>query len=337
MVASIVGAAVAVATGRLPERYLDRALSPACRLPVPAAPSGGGYLAETNYDIYESKTATQLRLRPSSYTAGFAATPPGHAVLAAARSAVQLAAGLDAVAGAGRWGGELEAGLPAMLEALAWADVADAEGAGREGGAVQVVAAVAPPPVLGLSPAPACYETVLGLLRQIDRGGEWPATGLARLRKIEATAGAGGSGAAATVTKGDSFALGKMPPPLAQPAVSLLRNLPLLVSDGSLVLTDCVSSQGNAKFADLLAACLQLEASLRPDRPPSTTLTINRHAQFRPHTDSGNGNGQSLSMIVALGDFTGGELIVEGAVHPVGSQAICLLLVVDEQVLTDWL
>ena len=30
-----------------------------------------------------------------------AATPAGHAVLAAARSAVQLAAGLDAVAGAG--------------------------------------------------------------------------------------------------------------------------------------------------------------------------------------------------------------------------------------------
>jgi len=118
MLGRIVGAAVAVATGRLPEHYIQRALTPAYRLPVPAAPSGGGYLAETAYDIYESKTTTQLRLRPSSYTAGFAATPAGHAVLAAARSAVQLAAGLDAVAGAGRWGSELEAGLPAMLEAL---------------------------------------------------------------------------------------------------------------------------------------------------------------------------------------------------------------------------
>ena len=294
MVASIVGVAVAVATDRLPARYLDRALSPAFQLPLPAAPSGGGYLAETAYDVYESKTGTQLRLRPSSYTTGFAATPTNHAALAAARSAVQAAAGSDALAGLSQWESKLELGLPAMLEALVWADVAEVEGVAGGKKQQQVVAVVAPSPVLGLSACPDCYALVLSLLRQIDRGGEWPATGLARLRKIEATSGDGsaaGNGPNA-VTKGDSFALGKMPPPLAQPA-------------------------GNTKFANLLAACLELERALRPDRPPSTTLTINRHAQFRPHTDSGNGNGQSLSMIVALGDFTGGELIVEGVVHPI--------------------
>ena len=37
-------------------------------------------------------------------------------------------------------------------------------------------------------------------------------------------------------------------------------------------------------------------------RPPSSTIAINRHAQFRPHRDSGAGNGQSNSLIVALGE-----------------------------------
>ena len=297
MLAGIVGAAVAVATGRLPERYLDCALSPACRLPIPAAPSGGGYLAETAYDIYESKTGTQLRLRPSSYAGGWAATPAALESLAAARSAVQAAAGRDAAAGWGEWVRELEAGLPAMREALAWADAAEAEGGAAQAAAAQVLRAVAPEPVANLPPAPACYETVLGLLRGIDRGGQWPATGLARLRKIEATA-AVGEGSGGAVTKGDSFCLGRMPPPLEQPAAN------------------------NKKFSDLLSACLELEATLRPQRPRSTTLAINRHAQFRPHKDSGGGHGQSLSMIAALGDFSGGELIVEGEQHPIRYEAL---------------
>ena len=35
-------------------------------------------------------------------------------------------------------------------------------------------------------------------------------------------------------------------------------------------------------------------------------------AQFRPHTDNGAGAGQSTSLIVGLGNYTGGELMVEG-------------------------
>eukprot|EP01050_Picozoa_sp_SAG11_P026754 SAG11_NODE_6525_length_1294_cov_5.594142_1_plen_123_part_00 len=83
-----------------------------------------------------------------------------------------------------------------------------------------------------------------------------------------------------------------MPPPMAQPAA-------------------------NEHFAELLVAARVLEALLFPARPASTTLAVNRHAQFRPHTDSGAGAGQSCSMIVALGDFTGGELVVEGEVHDI--------------------
>ena len=51
---------------------------------------------------------------------------------------------------------------------------------------------------------------------------------------------------------------------------------------------------------------------------------MNRHAQFRPHTDSGNGSGQSLSMIVGLGDYVrsrtlGVQLTVStlASLHPI--------------------
>lgn len=61
----------------------------------------------------------------------------------------------------------------------------------------------------------------------------------------------------------------------------------------------------------------QLERRLAPGRPPSSTVAVNRRAQFLPHRDSGGGAGQSTSLIAALGDFTGGELVVEGEVHDV--------------------
>ena len=88
--------------------------------------------------------------------------------------------------------------------------------------------------------------------------------------------------------KGDSFTLGLMPG----------ENQP----------------SANKLFPELLAACYELEAAMLPMRPPSSTVVVNRHAQFMPHTDSGAGHGQSKSLIVALGAFTGGELVVEGDV-----------------------
>ncbi len=48
----------------------------------------------------------------------------------------------------------------------------------------------------------------------------------------------------------------------------------------------------NAALPELHAALRALEAALRPARPPSSTIAVNRNAQFRPHRDSGAGNGQ---------------------------------------------
>jgi len=70
--------------------------------------------------------------------------------------------------------------------------------------------------------------------------------------------------------------------------------------------------KANALFPELMKHAFELEIALCPGREPSSTIAINRNAQFRPHTDSGAGAGQSTSLIVGLGTYVGGELVVEG-------------------------
>ena len=73
---------------------------------------------------------------------------------------------------------------------------------------------------------------------------------------------------------------------------------------------------GNELFPELVEAIFDLEESLSRNlphgRPASSHCAVNRNAQFTPHVDSGRGAGQSLSMICGLGDYNGGELMIEG-------------------------
>eukprot|EP01035_Chromulina_nebulosa_P017159 gene17159-22674_t len=124
------------------------------------------------------------------------------------------------------------------------------------------------------------YQKVLTLLREADRSGHWPHSSTARQKVLD------------NWTNGGSFSVGSLPKHLVQP-------------------------KGNAIFPDLMKACFELETLLCPDRTPSGTIAINRHAQFKPHRDSGAGNGQSPSLIVGLGDYSGGELLVEGVIHDI--------------------
>lgn len=80
--------------------------------------------------------------------------------------------------------------------------------------------------------------------------------------------------------------------------------------------------KANSMFPDLVKAAFDLEMKLFPEREPSSTIAINRNAQFRPHTDSGAGAGQSTSLIVGLGTYAGGELMVEGDKNDIRYKAI---------------
>lgn len=149
--------------------------------------------------------------------------------------------------------------------------------------------AVASPLASGLKPAagsgaPAVYEEVLKLLRAAETSGKWPGISKGREKVIK------GSTLAENGGSGGSFTLGSMPAHLEPPA-------------------------GNAIFPELAKFAFELERQLMPERPPSSTIAVNRHAQFLPHVDSGAGAGQGISLIVGLGDYSGGELVVEGTPH----------------------
>jgi tRNA U38,U39,U40 pseudouridine synthase TruA len=148
-----------------------------------------------------------------------------------------------------------------------------------------------------LTTAPVAYQRVLRLLQQMVETNQWPVTSAAR----------------ASVILGDLDVEDRQ-------AGSFT-----VISDAVVGLRDYEVPRGNSLFPDLTKAVFDLEQSLASEdsagdtrgRPPSSHCAINCNAQFTPHVDSGRGSGQSLSMIVALGDFVGGELMVEGHAHDI--------------------
>lgn len=133
---------------------------------------------------------------------------------------------------------------------------------------------------------PEAYREVLRLLREASDSGRWPGVSPGRAKVIKGSTLSENGGA------GGSLSVGSMPPPLQAPT-------------------------GNRLFPELAARAFELERLLLPARPPSSTIAINKHAQFLPHVDSGAGAGQGVSLIVGLGDYTGGSLIVEGVEHDI--------------------
>ena len=172
--------------------------------------------------------------------------------------------------------------------------------------------------ILGVRPPPDCYVPVVTLLRSIITSGTWPATSSARSNVIRKS----GSGSPAAGKRGSFTVVNpKFRAGLDNRGVDS-EPLPL----------------GNELFPDLVVAVFELESSLSEqeiDRATANSLVskrscqgllqrslsshcaINCSAEFTPHVDSGRGSGQSLSMIVGLGDYIGGELSVEGTNHDI--------------------
>jgi hypothetical protein len=172
------------------------------------------------------------------------------------------------------------------------------------------------PPLESINPAvPPLFEKVLHHLRKANSSGLWPATTPARSLVMQSTNVSLSSAhfaakqnsersSAYSFEEGDggasgSFSVGAMP------------------DNGS-----CSQPKGNLLFPELVKAAFELEVALCPDREPSSTIAINRNAQFRPHTDKGAGAGQSKSLIVGLGNFVGGELVVEGVKTDIRYKAV---------------
>ncbi|KAG7365188.1 hypothetical protein IV203_038391 [Nitzschia inconspicua] len=184
------------------------------------------------------------------------------------------------------------------------------------------------PDIKSVDPSvPEAYEKVLRCLREVDASGKWPTT--TPKRQLVMVSTGEGEGDYRSPLKADTL------------SVALLKARINTVERSSAY--SFVEGQGgasgsfsvgympggvnktpkaNSLFPELVQAAFELERVLCPDREPSSTIAINRNAQFRPHTDSGAGAGQSTSLIVGLGTYTGGELMVEGVQYDIRYKAI---------------
>ena len=175
------------------------------------------------------------------------------------------------------------------------------------------------PPVDTDAPAGA-FATTLELLRDIVARDAWPATSDGRSRVIKMPGGPAGH-VLAVKTKKKALAS-------AFPGRAVAAGSFSVVNERAWGREDV--PRANAMFPELTRAVFDLEeeiirrasplpaaegittsrSSSAPRRAPSTHCAVNRNAQFTPHVDSGHGRGQTLSMIVGLGNYTGENTIL---------------------------
>jgi hypothetical protein len=139
------------------------------------------------------------------------------------------------------------------------------------------------------------YTRTLCLLREILRNGRWPETSVSRTSVIS---NLGSSDLTKYHEKGSFTIVNPM------------------VFNPSSKFGDVRLPLANELFPDLVDAVFELESSiihqtLLGNRTTSSHCAVNCNAQFKPHVDSGRGAGQSVSMIVGLGNYVGGNLAVE--------------------------
>lgn len=175
------------------------------------------------------------------------------------------------------------------------------------------------PPLSIVSPdVPPLYEKVLNLLREASASGNWPSTSPKRQLVIVSTSDGDNGEARASLSvahlRAKSNTHEQISPYQWKEGQGGASGS---FSVGAMPGNQCEQPKGNSLFPELMKAAFELEIALRPDREPSSTIAINRNAQFRPHLDNGAGAGQSTSLIVALGHFSGGELMVEGQTHDI--------------------
>ena len=187
------------------------------------------------------------------------------------------------------------------------------------------------PPLDSVDPAvPELFERVLHYLRQADSSGLWPSTTAKRQLVMISTVKEGEDGGVNPATATNlTVALQRAnahKSELTQSSAYIFQEgqggASGSFSVGAMPGGMCAQPKGNTLFPELMKAAFELELALRPDREPSSTIAINRNAQFRPHTDSGAGVGQGTSLIVGLGTFVGGELVVEGELKDIRYKAV---------------
>ena len=167
---------------------------------------------------------------------------------------------------------------------------------------------------------PEAYRNTLSLLQNICEQKQWPRTPDPKSRIIR-----------------QPKLLGKETKDFHQQG-ALSQFYGHLLQCGSFTVTNPNSFKGtdpsaNGLCAGLVKAIFALEANCSTDASkhclgneqketkspfsPSTHCTVNRNIEYTPHFDNGRGQDLTHSMIVGLGDYTGGALVVDGDPHDI--------------------
>mmetsp|Transcript_15493 Transcript_15493/g.29310 ORF Transcript_15493/g.29310 Transcript_15493/m.29310 type:complete len:684 (+) Transcript_15493:55-2106(+) len=152
-----------------------------------------------------------------------------------------------------------------------------------------------------LSTAPPFYTKILTMLREIVESERWPNTSVARSAVI-LNGESSYKGGSFTVVNPKTFS-----PNATRPLANVL--FPDL-AECIFELEHELSRSEQIPTANVNGT-LNVSSTSSFTRHSSTHCAVNCRAQFTVHVDSGKGAGQSLSMIVGLGDYKGGGLGVE--------------------------
>lgn len=136
------------------------------------------------------------------------------------------------------------------------------------------------------------YADVLSLLRAAALAGEWPAISAGRERVLV--------GCGEPPTK--CMTLGRPPQEQGRRGGKGRRSRVL---------------PGTRAFPALAAAVFELEATLGPNRPPSSVCAVDLNAVYTPHCSVSVPSEGSSMLMVSLGEHEGGDLVVEGHLHRV--------------------
>jgi len=170
-----------------------------------------------------------------------------------------------------------------------------------------------------LEPVPIGYTRTLDLLRKIVATDQWPETSVARssvignINKRDPDAGVHKKGSFTVINPRFNNGIykngiGNDPLPLGNELFPELAEAVFDLEEAIVLNSPAIQQAAESNEASLR------EAS---NRVSSSHCAINCNAQFTPHVDSGRGAGQSLSMIVGLGDYVGGALGVEGVAYDI--------------------
>ena len=291
----IVGTALAVTHGWLPSKTFDLLTQPDVFLEAPLAPEGHLYLAAVRFHFDELRTSGQGIFDTEAdgpvirTTHGVSGSIQQHLLMNLSGETVQRKEAL--------WLEKLrDMVAPRMNEEFKLSSRGN------------IPLQLKTTSTEKLKPPPDCYTSTLSLLRDIIATGKWPTTSAARSTIIREANAKKGSFTVVNPTfqkercSNDPLPLGNILfPSLVRAVFDLEQSL----------------SERELEYATADGASLHPSSHNMQKRLPSSHCAVNCNAEFTPHVDSGLGAGQSLSMIVGLGDYVGGELAVEGKAHDI--------------------